>query len=101
MYVIMDVLTSHTSQLPLLLILNKYNKQLSFSKFLLLVIMTIYVTFTFSAFYFVHVRILYTPYYCVRSLPKYNYIVLGTKIEVDGPSGARGVYYGELFIILT
>ena len=55
MYVIMDVLTS---QLPLLLILNKYNKQLSFSKFLLLVIMTIYVTFTFSAFYFVHVRII-------------------------------------------
>ena len=22
-------------------------------------------------------------------------------MEVDGPSGARGVYYGELFIILS
>ena len=83
--------------------LNKYNKQLSFSKFLLLVIVSSdnLRDFYFERFlfcpctYIIHALLLRD----VRSFPKY--IVLGTKIEVDGPSGARGIYYGELFIILT
>ena len=95
MYIIMDVLTS---QLPLLLILNKYNKQLSFSKFLLLVIMTIYVTFTFSAFYFVHVYLYYTRL-IITCAHFQNILSFGTKIEVDGPSGARAVYIMEDFLL--